>query len=540
MSFVSFFVLAVLIGFNTSITTLQNGAFRCLDTLCGMFFWGAHRVDGLWHVALIESAFKQWPPLTPILFNIPLRGYNYLLDFVAHLISLMGVPALRVYFVLLPIVWTFSMIFAVCWFTKRMHQSLSFLFFFLVLVFFGTNMNFLFSLYHHKTFLDFQSFGAALNLVNMQYAFSLITVLGIMGILAQYKATKKELFAMALLLSLALALKFYTGAIMLVLVVSVLTFSKHNVRDLVFIIGIFSMAMFMLYGPLTVARGEPIFSFSPFALSDRFIENSEYFYLPGLANAKYVLMQNSWGPRLFAIHLLALGLFVFFEFGIQLVGLVDIVARGIRHKLFPLDLGLCIAIIAGVAASVMFVQRGQWWNVVQFLYVSLFLMSYFSARAVVVLWGRAPYIIIVLLLLLAPFNFSVWYSFTKPEIGASYIQKEELEAIKYFKKLPGSTFLYLPADSTDTAPPPLWDTPDSPYVPALSGKESYIQSEEILKILDVVYEDRLAQVKRGEVPNVDYIYAYGPPKPFCRYDMEIRQKATPLYTNTPVYIYTLR
>jgi len=87
------------------ITILPSGSRFCYQGQCGMFIWGANGHDGIWHLSLISTAYKQFPFISPIYKDGLLTGYNYLMDFSLHLLTFLGFSPQFLFFKLIPIVW---------------------------------------------------------------------------------------------------------------------------------------------------------------------------------------------------------------------------------------------------------------------------------------------------------------------------------------------------------------------------------------------------------------------------------------------------
>jgi hypothetical protein len=66
---------------------------------------GAHDHDAIWHLAVIETAFSQWPPRHPVFAGANLSGYNIFLDLVIFILAKTGIPTIIWYFKILPIIW---------------------------------------------------------------------------------------------------------------------------------------------------------------------------------------------------------------------------------------------------------------------------------------------------------------------------------------------------------------------------------------------------------------------------------------------------
>ncbi|MEM4248431.1 MAG: hypothetical protein QXH80_04110, partial [Candidatus Nanoarchaeia archaeon] len=122
------------------------------------------------------------------------------------------------------------------------------------------------------------------------------------------------------------------------------------------------------------------FIFSPFSIVHSIIEEKNLFYLPKLVNARYYLYSvNPLSPRLLAIELFTAFLFLFFNLGTRFLGLVDFLIRGIKRKVNLFEITLFLGTIFPFSLSLLFIQKGIWWNTIQFSYYGLFLANFFIA-----------------------------------------------------------------------------------------------------------------------------------------------------------------
>jgi hypothetical protein len=551
------FILSVLTSFFLYVTTIKNGMYLCDGGVCGIYYWGAHLVDGLWHTAIIQHSFDALPFSVPIFAGHSLSGYNYLLDLISYPLHQAGVSALVVYFKVLPVVWVFLMMWALWKVTQAMKGSRTYFASLLFTVFFGTGFYFLFALYHGLPLIGTDGFGGALTAVNMQFAYSLVGILVVMYLLLTATMNRTRMVSLSILVALITGLKFYSGVITMVLI-GTYSFSaflrtrkdvQRHVMELVVVTGMFMGAIILVYNPFSGAGtlGEPVFSVAPFALAHRLFEEPNRLFLPNLVNARYTLMEGPIGPRLILLEVFAVILYIFFEFGPRIIGFMTYITKAITRKASDMDHALMASILAGVIISLTFVQRGQWWNVIQFLYVSLFLISFHTAEAYSFLANRrsmfAWIVLVVLILCAVPFNLSVLNTFTKPSHG-SYISSVELKALAALKGLPAGTVLRLPDHTAPVTPSKISHNLDASYIPVYADKPSYIEGIEILKILNVDYQKRLTAVQTADIPalarDVTYIYAFGPETQSCSFDMSIRRAAQKtLFSNEEVTIYSL-
>jgi hypothetical protein len=151
---------------------------------------------------------------------------------------------------------------------------------------------------------------------------------------------------------------------------------------------------------------------------------------------------------------------------------------------------------ASVVPILIFVQKGNPWNVIQFFYYFLFFAGLYAANAV----KKFPTAVLVLIVLITPISslatFHGWFNPTPP----AYISTGEFAALNFLSKTPEGTVLKHPFDESlrgkfkDPYIIPVYV--DSAYVSAYSGKSVYIEDAEQQIVLDTNYKTRLENVKR--------------------------------------------
>jgi len=148
------------------------------------------------------------------------------------------------------------------------------------------------------------------------------------------------------------------------------------------------------------------------------------------------------------------------------------------------------------------IQKGEWWNTVQFFGYSLLLFNFFSAESIEQIWRskfRIKYFIIGLVIILTvPLSFELLLRQYQRFKAPGEILIQESRALKYLEKQPDGIILQLPIPKTS-------------YVSAFTGKRSYYADEQILKNLGVNFEDRKKELDKTVEINfkkipIRYIY----------------------------------
>lgn len=478
--------------------SFPSGSYYCFSNNCGLYFWGAHEHDAIWHLAIIETAFKKIPPQHPTFAGENLTGYNYFLDFVIFLLSKTGVPSIIWYFKIIPLIWFFLYTFLSLKLAEKISKSYWFKFFLLFFNYFGTSFGLFFTLYHKKTILGSSSSLAMqplLSLVNPQFAISLIFVLLILINFFE-KNLNKKIFLYCLYLFINWGLKFYAGLVSLFLVLGLLLIENKTFKTkilhwlIIFLTSFFAVVIF--YQPFkAVKTGSPLI-FSPFSMVHSIIEEKDLFYLPQLVNARYYLYQFGFGPRLLLIEFFSVFLFIFFNFGVRFFGLVYFLINFLRKKINYFHLIIFLTILFSTFLTVFFIQKGMWWNTIQFTYYGLFLANIFTGLFLESLLKKKNiiclFLILFSLLINIPENIDILRGFN-PFNPGSYISKKELEALNFLKVKKTGTILAM-TDLKDNL------HKESAYVAAFSGKQTYFNDLHILNITGVDYKKREMEIEK--------------------------------------------
>lgn len=540
------------------VTAFKNGSYFCFDSACGTFFWGAQLVDGLWHIALIENAFNSVPFSIPILAGKPLGGYNYLLDLMLYPLYKAGFTSNFLYFKVLSITYVLGMLAAVVTFTKGMKKGSSYLASLLFFAFLWGNFYYMFALYHFKDIMRTSGTGFVLNLTNMQYSFSLITLLFFIHVLHSWNESQKKNIVMATLLALSMGLKFYAGMIgtMIFVVYYGIEFLQNKGKIKNYIVtslitgGATALMLIVIYKPFSsLGSADPVFTFAPFAKIHDVIESPHKFYLENMVLARYTLEAAGWSPRLIGIEAFSTILFIFFEFGTLLIGVAYLIWKALNRKLTQLDVSLIAGMIFGMFMTTFFIQRGQWWNIIQFMNVGLFILSIYAASALTVLATHRKIAVkataFLVVIITIPYTVIAMYNFSQHE-DASYIPDFEMEYLKQLSnEEPGYVLTFPPRVNKFNVEKPkaLWREINAPYVTVYSNQLSYLHAEDTLKILDTDFSARKKLIESGNIEKlkeeVEYVYSYGSIQDFCSVEMHIRENAEFMYGNEYVSIYRL-
>jgi hypothetical protein len=502
-------LLIVLGGITNLGLIIFSGSEYCINNECGMYIGGLHYHDSLWHLALANSAFQKIPFQLPIFAGAPLQGYNYFLDLIIFFLTGIGIPAVVSYFKFIPIIFYVIFAYLSYLYAKKINKSQIFIVCSLFFAFFGSSFTYILSLYHFKSLSSFfyaQAMQSGRMLLNLQYAVSLLPFLGVLILLKKDKLHIMHIASVGFLLFLTIGLKLYGGVILLFLIAMdfFLRFwkDKKYLRWLInfcIVFFLFMFAIILFYDPFTASKSGAAFIYSPFALTRPMIEAADHFYLPNLVHARYFLQSvNTYSPRLLAIELLGVFLFIFLNGGTRLIGFIYIFQSILRKKITKDEIVLLSTIIFSTLLTVTLVQKGTWWNVIQFYGYTLFLMNYFASIFLYKLFTTKKVIVfifgIMVILFTLPTNVEQITLAFERQITIPNI---ELRALERLKKLPDGIVMALP-------------TQDTAYISAFSGKQQFLADEGVLTIVGIKPEKRIDELKNMNLydlsPKIHYLY----------------------------------
>lgn len=494
---------------------VPSGSRYCFTGKCGTYFWGAHEHDAVWHLALVEVAFSSLPFRFPVLLGQQLGGYNYLLDFIIHIISLSGLSPSVIYFKILPVIWfgVFGYLLHQASRLIRPDRNFSRWAFFFVL--FSTSFGVLIQWFKHNTLwgsVGIPTMQGALSMTNPQFMWSICVLLMIWIVVKK----EKLIWTLGMLVFLGLGLKFYFIVPALIFicyyVLSLLVSKKiRSAMTVVLSVSIGLIAAYMIFYKGGAPGG---LIWKPLEIPHQMIEDKNLWYDQIMVQQRYYIQQlgHMFSPRLWWIEAKTIFYFIFFNFGLRFFGVIGaallmIFKRKSSQQLAP----FLFTIVICTLMPIFFIQRGTWWNSIQFLYYGIFFASILAAefawqithkRHVVFTIG----VVIVCILFFIPTNLEVAQLFGS-HTGAHYIPDDEVIALRELHKLPYGVVLTQPFSAKDTNI--LADSFDTAYVAAYGGKQVYLADKDQLQLLGVGYEkmqETLIEDPCSLLADVQYVY----------------------------------
>ncbi|HUV71512.1 MAG TPA: hypothetical protein VMW25_00750 [Clostridia bacterium] len=503
--------LALLIAGGTaaqSLTMVRSG----LTYDFGMGFWGPNGHDGIWHLALINQLAK-FSLVHPGLAGVNLTNYHFGFDLLAALIHrLTGLSVITLYFQVLPpvmaiLIGTLTFKLVLNWTASR--KSAWWATFF---VFFGGSWGWLAGLIRDGQWGGesvFWANQAVSTLINPPYALSLIFLLSGLVKLKDFlkKPSGKNLWLTAILFGVLLEIKVYAGMITLggLAILTLWSFYFHSWRrsmiKLFLITLAISLAVFLPFN----WRSGMLLVFSPLWFPRTMLAFGDRLGWFKLENARLTFLNSGQWWKWFLAEGLALGIFILGNLGTRVLGFWS-AGQELKNwrKIKPEELFFLAATFIALMLPLIFIQKGNPWNTIQFFYYFQFLLAIWAGKSLGQLrqenlkGSRKVWLGVVLPLMVVALTLPTTVITLKnsywPSRPPARISLEELEALQFLRRQPEGVVLTPPFDFTwrdkFSEPRPLYAYETTVYVSALADKPTFLADEMNLEISGYSWQKR--------------------------------------------------
>ncbi len=477
----------------------------------GIGFWGPNTHDGTWHIALINQLIKNVPPQNPIFSGEVLKNYHYFYDLLLAATSfLTSLPVVDLVFRCYPIIlslllgigtyYLMQVLFKEIFNSRQLKIATLFSLYF---VYFAGSFGWIVEYLRERHLGGESAFWANQSIsfnLNPPFAASLIIVIAIFCFLTRpFKNNKLLFILLTILCGSLISFKAYGGILILLSLAIFGILKKSLFHFLVFAASVLVSATLFISN---FSIGEKLLIFSPFWFIHSMIDSPDRVGWFRLSLTRTVgLSQGNWFKFLGA-EVLSLVIFILGNLGTRAISLLTTLRLKTIFKndqFFFLFIFSCFSLFI----PTLFIQAGNPWNTIQFIYYFLYIAAVVNGLVILrILVGFKKIIavpIVLLILLITPIN-----SWATANGYLSYqphalISEKEIEALQFLKAESDGVVLTYPYDSNlkrrMSEPWPLLVYDSTAYVSAMSGKQVFLEDESQNQILLNDYKKRLALSK---------------------------------------------
>jgi len=489
-------ILCFLLGSISLVTVFRSG----LVYIYGLGLWGPNGHDAIFHLSLGEHFHQTLFSLNhPQLNGQLLKNYHFGLDWLTALVSrLSGYSLPDLYFRLLPMLIVVLLVYfliKLCqlWRFSGFETSLS-----LALVFLSGSAGFIANLILKRGLFGGESIFWANQsvslLLNPPFALSVLGIVVFLVYLESHphRLPFKTLIFLSLLGGALVQIKIYA---FLLLVVALFIRRKFKLFLAVSIVGL------VFIFPSLGVKSAP-FTFNPLWFPRSLFASYDRFYWQELAQAWQVYEDNGVFSKLILVNLLAVFVFYAGNLYVRLIGL----GKVLFGRDFSLSQNLArFIILLGLIVPILFTQKVNPWNTIQFMYYSIFFLSIFTAKQIGE-WShkvKNKFILFIIFLLVTLLSFPTTIGTLSDYLtsqSASRISLTELHALDFLRNSEAgvivSPLTYSRFVPNAPDPKPLYAYVSTAYISAFSGHPEYLSDTINLDITSFSYQDRVKDVIR--------------------------------------------
>ncbi len=493
---VGVFIFGLAAGLIAVITMFHSG----LVYPFGLGFWGPNGHDALFHLSLGENFRRSLFNLShPQLAGFQLSNYHFAFDWLMALISkITKLSQLDLYFRYLPLVSVALLSLSAIHLLRLWRYKNSAITLSIVLMFLTGSLGFVRGLLTGEPFFGgesiFWSNQSVSIFLNPPFALSLLVLIVFTYLFEKNVRKLTPLnFIILILLGGALAqIKIYAFIL--------LCLSLLILRQIKLLIGVSVVGLILLL-PAISLNGTP-FIFSPLWFVRSLFEARDRFYWQKLAEAWQVYETTGVLGKLMLVNFLGIIIFYLGNLGIRVIGLINCLVEKNQSASTKL---IKYIILFGLLIPLLFIQKVNPWNTIQFLYYALFFLAFFTAKQITDWLTNSKYKVlntifyILMALLVLPTTIGTLRDYITP-LSASRVGLTELRALDKLRRSPRGTVISPLYNESLTKllpdPKPLYGYVSTAYISALSGQPEYLSDTINLDITGFDYKMEVKNVQR--------------------------------------------
>jgi len=465
----------------------------------GIGYWGPLARDGVWHEALVGQLTKSFIPQNPGLAGFPLTNYHYFYDLLIAIIHKFGIPSNFLIYRFLPVILSVALGIGTYKLAQVLFKDKLVSYLAVFFAFFASSFGWIASLIKHEQIGGESTFWAnqpvSMNL-NPPYAISLVIIIFCILLIDSYikKGGFLKAVAIIVLSGTLIGFKVYAGVILLgglfVLTAKRLIIDKDKKLIPVFIFSsLITLAIFLTQDRLSLG----LLQFNPFWLINTMIDAGDRVGIPNFTLRRFAYLAEGKWPYLIALEFICFLIFFVGNLGTRVVGFWKFDRKNMGKDLPMFILSM---MVISFIPPLLFTQKGNPWNIVQFFYYFLYFAGLFAAVSV----RKLPLWIAVIVILITPISSAATFrSWLYPNPPA-YLSVGEYNGLKFLSTQDDGIVLKHPfnqgARSGFKDPYPLSVYADNAYVSAHSAKSVFIEDVEQQVVLNTNHKERLEGATR--------------------------------------------
>ncbi|RJQ24511.1 hypothetical protein C4577_07665 [Candidatus Parcubacteria bacterium] len=502
-----FFMILIILGtIFQNIGTARSGWVYDL----GVGYWGPTGHDGIWHQALINQLTLKVPPDNPGFAGVSLSNYHYFFDLlVAASFKITGIPINDLLYRLYPILFSLLLGLGVYVLVNRLFQNKLATFISLFFIYFGGSFGWIVEFIKTKSIWGGESAFWANQPVSMNlnppFAISLVLLTAFLLVFNVFIKEKNKTSYLILILLAGLLIEFKVYAGILVLAgLGLVAFIKIIQKEISYLVVFVGSLLVSLIVFLPQDKGaEGLLVLSPFWFIHTMIDFTDRVGWVRLSMGREAYVARGEWLKFFFVEGLGLLIFTIGNLGMRVLGLSVFISNVRRRISGEETLMYGVITLASFIIPLFFVQKGNTWNSIQFIYYFMFIMALFTGGVVTGFYQRCGKvtgsIIIILILAITPISALATFKGYFSNFPHARLTANELEALTFLHSQPQGIVLTVPYDKNlrlkFAEPYPLMVYETSAYVSAFSGKPTFIEDEIQQEILQIDYKKRLVEAK---------------------------------------------
>ena len=407
----------------------------------GLGYWGALGHDGIWHEALIKQLINQVPPRNPIYSSSILSNYHYYYDLlVAETTQIANVGIQDLLYRYYPLLFSILLGVGSYILLKRLFKNNYFIVLTsLFVIYFGSSFGWIVTYLKDKTLSGESVFWMnqtySFN-INPPFAISLVIFIAIAVLLMRYltKPILVDSFLLVLLSGVLIEFKVYAGILVLggMLLLAIQEALKNKKYSLMKIsVGSIVLAG-ILYLPQNISSSNLVV-FEPLWFTHSMIDAPDRVGWERLSIARQVYASQGVWVKLVLAEILAFTIFIVGNMGTRILsffGYFKVIKEEVK-KVNTHSFLIYVSIISFIL-PMLFIQRGNSWNTIQFGYYFLYISAIYTGYGLYLISKKLPKVastlLIVSFLVLTPISSisNLFNLFNPPNY---VIAKEEVEAL---------------------------------------------------------------------------------------------------------------